>query len=114
MDNTKRNSKVPVLRFPGFEKEWEEKSFGELYEKHNVKNDLSFGVDIYFDKAPKKQQAEVIAMYLDTLKDQYADLEKEIKDDPILQDIEDTIEFRTGILKGDIKLNKEEAEEEKK
>lgn len=45
MDNTKRNSKVPVLRFPGFEKEWEEKSFGELYEKHNVKNDLSFGVD---------------------------------------------------------------------
>lgn len=45
MDNTKRNSKVPVLRFPEFEKEWEEKSFGELYEKHNVKNDLSFGVD---------------------------------------------------------------------
>lgn len=36
---------VPELRFPGFEKEWEEKSFGELYEKHNVKNDLSFGVD---------------------------------------------------------------------
>lgn len=36
---------VPVLRFPGFEKEWEEKSFGELYEKHNIKNDLSFGVD---------------------------------------------------------------------
>lgn len=45
MDNTKRNSRVPELRFPEFEKEWEEKSFGELYEKHNVKNDLSFGVD---------------------------------------------------------------------
>ena len=45
MDSTKRNSRVPELRFPEFEKEWEEKSFGELYEKHNVKNDLSFGVD---------------------------------------------------------------------
>lgn len=45
MDNTKRNSRVPELRFPEFEKEWEDKSFGELYEKHNVKNDLSFGVD---------------------------------------------------------------------
>lgn len=45
MDNTNRNIMVPELRFPGFEKEWEEKSFGELYEKHNVKNDLSFGVD---------------------------------------------------------------------
>lgn len=39
------NSCIPRLRFPGFEGEWEEKSFGELYEKHNVKNDLSFGVD---------------------------------------------------------------------
>lgn len=45
MDSTKRNSRVPKLRFPEFEKEWEEKSFGELYEKHNVKNDLSFDVD---------------------------------------------------------------------
>ena len=45
MDSTKRNSRVPELRFPEFEKEWEEKSFGELYEKHNVKNDLSYGVD---------------------------------------------------------------------
>lgn len=45
MDNTKRNSRVPELRFPEFEKEWEEKSFGELYKKHNVKNDLSLGVD---------------------------------------------------------------------
>lgn len=45
MDNSKRKCCVPELRFPGFEKEWEETSFGELYEKHIVKNDLSFGVD---------------------------------------------------------------------
>ena len=36
---------TPRLRFPGFTREWEEKRFSELYEKHNVKNDLSFGVD---------------------------------------------------------------------
>lgn len=39
------NTLVPKLRFPGFIGNWKEVSFGELYEKHNVKNDLSFGVD---------------------------------------------------------------------
>lgn len=36
---------IPQLRFPEFTGEWVEKSFGELYIKHNEKNDLSFGVD---------------------------------------------------------------------
>ena len=45
MDSNNTNSLIPKLRFPGFEREWDEKSFGELYEKHNVKNDMSFGVD---------------------------------------------------------------------
>lgn len=40
-----RGETTPRLRFPGFTREWEEKRFSELYEKHNVKNDLSFGVD---------------------------------------------------------------------
>lgn len=40
-----KENKTPHLRFPEFTGEWKEKSFGELYEKHNVKNDLSFGVD---------------------------------------------------------------------
>lgn len=39
------NNNTPRLRFPEFTGEWKEQSFGELYEKHNVKNDLSFGVD---------------------------------------------------------------------
>lgn len=45
MDSNKHNSRIPQLRFPGFEGEWEEKTFGELYKKNNIKNDLSFGVD---------------------------------------------------------------------
>lgn len=36
---------TPALRFPGYSGEWEEKTFGELYNKNNIKNDLSFGVD---------------------------------------------------------------------
>ena len=45
MDSNKHNNRIPQLRFPGFEGEWEEKTFGELYKKNNIKNDLSFGVD---------------------------------------------------------------------
>ena len=37
--------KIPCLRFSGFEGEWVEKKFSELYARHIVKNDLSFGVD---------------------------------------------------------------------
>ena len=37
--------RIPRLRFQEFSGEWVEKSFGKLYEKHNVKNDLSFGTD---------------------------------------------------------------------
>lgn len=43
--NRENNSRVPRLRFPGFTGEWKEMKIGDLYERHNVKNDLSFGVD---------------------------------------------------------------------
>ena len=39
------SNNTPHLRFPEFTGEWEEKPFKELYERHNVKNDMSFGVD---------------------------------------------------------------------
>ena len=42
-DNTKHST--PQLRFHGLTGEWEEKKLGEIFEKHNEKNDLSFGVD---------------------------------------------------------------------
>lgn len=45
MENNKKSDRIPKLRFPGFTGEWVERSFGELYEKHIVKNDLSFGTD---------------------------------------------------------------------
>ncbi|MCQ2335872.1 MAG: restriction endonuclease subunit S [Paludibacteraceae bacterium] len=41
----KNNHRIPKLRFPEFTREWEEKKLEEIYEKHNEKNDLSFGVD---------------------------------------------------------------------
>ena len=40
-----KQNNTPRLRFPEFTGDWVEKSFGELYQKNNVKNDLSFGVD---------------------------------------------------------------------
>lgn len=43
--STEEKSRTPQLRFPGFTGEWVEKSFGDIYRKNNVKNDLSFGVD---------------------------------------------------------------------
>ena len=39
----KHDSKVPELRFKGYDQEWEEKKFSSLYKKCNEKNNLSFG-----------------------------------------------------------------------
>ena len=36
---------TPNIRFKGFTDDWEQRKFGELYEKVNEKNNLSFGVD---------------------------------------------------------------------
>lgn len=36
---------VPKVRFKGFEREWESKSFSALYKKSIIKNDLTFGTD---------------------------------------------------------------------
>ncbi|WNC18958.1 restriction endonuclease subunit S [Lactiplantibacillus plantarum] len=38
-------SKFPQLRFAGFADDWEQVRFGDLYDKINEKNDLSFGSD---------------------------------------------------------------------
>ncbi len=38
-------SNKPEIRFPGFTDIWEQRKFGELYEKVIEKNDLSFGTD---------------------------------------------------------------------
>lgn len=37
--------KVPDIRFKGFEGDWEEKKFENIYEHHTIKNDGTFGLD---------------------------------------------------------------------
>lgn len=70
---------------------------------------LDYGFDLddvggpkAYDKAPKKQQTEVMAMYLDSLKEYSADLGKEIEANPELKQINDTIKLMTGLMTGDI------------
>lgn len=55
-----------------------------------------------FNKAPKKQQAEVIQMYLQSLKEISMDLKTQIEESSELKLIDDTINFMTGLLDGSI------------
>ena len=41
----KNGNDVPEIRFKGFTDAWEQRKFGELYEKVNRKNDLTYGKD---------------------------------------------------------------------
>ncbi|MCH4100180.1 MAG: restriction endonuclease subunit S [Prevotella sp.] len=41
----KEGQKVPEIRFKGFEGDWGEKRFENLYEHHTIKNDGTFGLD---------------------------------------------------------------------
>ena len=60
-----------------------------------------------FDRASKKLQVEMLAMYLESLKVDAATLSTEIEESPELKNLNDTIEFMTGMLKGDITPIKE-------
>lgn len=61
-----------------------------------------------FDKASKKMQAEVINMYLDSLKIYSKELKDEIENSDELQLVDKTIDFMTGMITGDIKPIKPE------
>lgn len=70
MNSDNNNKTTPSLRFPEFTEEWEEKSFGELYVRHNIKNDLSFDVDkiisvanMYFKADAKVGDKEYLRTY---------------------------------------------------
>ena len=41
----KEKGRVPKLRFPGFTEDWEQRKFGEIYERAGQKNDLTYGID---------------------------------------------------------------------
>lgn len=64
-----------------------------------------------FDQASKKSKSELIALYLETLKEYSDDLAKEIEDTPELKYMSDVIKFNTGVLKGDIEIIKKPIEE---
>lgn len=56
-----------------------------------------------FKRATKKDKETVIQMYLDSLKQASIDLNMEIENDPVLKNINDTINFNAKMLNGEIK-----------
>lgn len=61
---------VPEIRFSGFTEDWEQRKLGELYEKVNEKNDLSFGADkiisvanMYFKEDVKESNEDYMRTY---------------------------------------------------
>ena len=64
-----------------------------------------YGLEVIpaFDKATDEEKTQVLQMYIDSLKKRAHDLMDEINADPELKAINDTIEFNTGLLNGDIK-----------
>lgn len=60
----------PKIRFKGFDDDWEQRKFGELYSKVSEKNDLSFGADkiisvanMYFKEEVKESSDEYMRTY---------------------------------------------------
>lgn len=64
--------------------------------------DYGLELDDSFNKAIKKKQQEIIESYLEVLKLDSADLNKEISETPELKELDDTIKFMTGMLEGNI------------
>ncbi len=56
-----------------------------------------------FDAATDKEKTEVLALYMDHLKDTLGELNAEINADENLKYLNDLIDFRTEVLKGNIK-----------
>ena len=60
----------PELRFPGFTDAWEQRKFGEIYERAGQKNDLTYGIDkiisvanMYFKKDVTVGSEEYLKTY---------------------------------------------------
>ena len=60
----------PKIRFKGYQDDWEQRKFGELYSKVSEKNDLSFGTDkiisvanMYFKEEVKDSSDEYMRTY---------------------------------------------------
>ena len=67
---SKEKRRVPKLRFPGFTEDWEQRKFGEIYERAGQKNDLTYGIDkiisvanMYFKKDVTVGSEEYLKTY---------------------------------------------------
>lgn len=67
---SKEKWRVPKLRFPGFTEDWEQRKFGEIYERAGQKNDLIYGIDkiisvanMYFKKDVTVGSEEYLKTY---------------------------------------------------
>ena len=66
----KNGERYPELRFPGFTDAWEQRKFGEIYERAGQKNDLTYGIDkiisvanMYFKKDVTVGSEEYLKTY---------------------------------------------------
>ena len=66
-------------------------------------SDLGLEIIKDFDKATDEEKTQVIQMYLESLKKRNSLLQEEINSDSTLKQIQDTINFNTGLLTGAIK-----------
>lgn len=60
--------RVPKIRFKGCEGEWKVVKLGELYERRNERNDLSYGVDKIISVANMYYRADSVVSSLDYLR----------------------------------------------
>lgn len=69
-----------------------------------VLSDVGLEIDEDFEKASEEERAEVINAYLDSLDLRQKKLEKEIEENPDLQQIQQAMDFIESVQKGETKL----------
>lgn len=74
-----------------------------------------YGLEILpgFDKMLKKDQQEVIDMYMKWIDETSENINKEIQNDPEATKLQKAIEFMTGVAKGEVKLENIDANKSK-
>ena len=64
----KNGEKFPEIRFKGFTEAWEQRKFGELYEKVNIKNDMTYGIHDIISVANMYFKDDAVVKNIDYLK----------------------------------------------
>ena len=64
----KNGEKFPEIRFKGFTEPWEQRKFGELYEKVNIKNDMTYGIHDIISVANMYFKDDAVVKNIDYLK----------------------------------------------